>query len=389
MMKTIDTLRADMIKARLFSYKEISAFRYLSPGMDQQREKVKEALGACNRLTSKMAGCGQVDEWNNVRYCKVPLCPRCFLRERTKQTRQAIRRTFAGATNNDLAFATILLPPVAHLSEVRQLMQREKRKFINLVDRKRRNDIRWNNFQMLGWWEMDRMRFADFNDAGRKTQIALDNLGFPIMGADDDTIWRPHLHVIIETGGLPLEDIKAAFKTDGRTGPYQVHIEQFAPQKPVNKNIQCIVRYCLKFRIETDFKTNDPSDFDQEDRDTKKSRSWWPDADIKAYVMWLNGDEMSGFRSLRFVVGKKKKAVTRPDLINTDSKAQVVSKAEGFGETFPRGMNEVSPKKSSLKEDIFKIHINSKRNINDFNELKYTNNIDRLSNNNKLLLDTN
>ncbi|GGF87081.1 hypothetical protein GCM10010924_13490 [Rhizobium wenxiniae] len=307
MINDIQKIRAEMIKARLFSRRELGQFRWLSPGMQQQRDRLQDAFDVNHPVVTKMATCGQIDDWNNVRYCGLPLCPRCFLRERKDQTRQAIRSTFSCCANEDLAFATILLPPIMCLSDLRQIMNKEKRKFVNLANRKRRQDIKWDSFQMLGWWEVDRMEFGALQNAGRKTRIALEALGMPLLAADNDTFWRPHLHVIIQTGGVPLEEIKLAFKADGHSGPYQVDIQPFDVDRPVNRNIQRIVRYCLKFRIEDDFKGKRFADFDEDDRDAKKDRSWWPDKDIRAYVAWLKGDDMSGFRSLRFALGKKQK----------------------------------------------------------------------------------
>ncbi len=180
--------------------------------------------------------------------------------------------------------------------------------FAPFIDRQRKKDSRWDDFQLLGWWEIDRMSFGDFESCGRNTRLALDALGFPLMEAPDKTIWRPHLHAIIRKGGLTTEEIASALRKETHTAKYQVDIQPFRAYRDVKENIQSIVRYCLKFRIECDYKVPDAQDFiGQEQADEAKAteRNWWPAEDIRQYVDWLCV-ERSGFQSLRVVIGQAK-----------------------------------------------------------------------------------
>lgn len=302
-MKTkMGQLRANMMTKDAFAPYERRKIRYLSPGNEAQRQVVKAALPKGHTLVGRMDCCGQIDQSQNIYYCGVPLCPRCHMRERTEQTAQAIKKTFVNAVNEELAFATILLPVQLDFSGMTQLLENEKRRLRTFVDRQRKKDEQWAEFELLGWWEIDRMNFGDFENCGRNTQIALKGLDFPLIETPEKTIWRPHLHAIIRMGKLTEEEVANALRKETHTAKYQVDIQPFRQTRKVGTNIQNIVRYCLKFRIEADYKKPDAQDFIEADQEPLITRNWWSPEDIRAYAEWLCV-ERSGFQSLRFRIG--------------------------------------------------------------------------------------
>ncbi len=308
-MKTkMEQLQADMMTKGVFTRNERRQMKYLTKANEAQRQYIRAALPANHLARRWMETCGDVDDYGNIDYCGVPLCPRCHMRERAVQTGKTIKKLFCDAANDELAFATILLPPQLDFSGMTDLVENEKRRLRTFIDRQRKKDSRWDDFQLLGWWEIDRMSFGDFESCGRNTRLALDALGFPLMEAPDKTIWRPHLHAIIRKGGLTTEEIASALRKETHTAKYQVDIQPFRAYRDVKENIQSIVRYCLKFRIECDYKVPDAQDFiGQEQADEAKAteRNWWPAEDIRQYVDWLCV-ERSGFQSLRVVIGQAK-----------------------------------------------------------------------------------
>ncbi len=308
-MKTkMEQLRADMMTKGVFTRYERRQIKTLTKANEAQRQCVEAALPANHLARRWMDTCGEVDQYGNINYCGVPLCPRCHMRERSVQTGKTIKKIFCNAGNEDLAFATILLPPQLDFSGMTDLVENEKRRLRTFIDRQRKKDARWDDFQLLGWWEIDRMSFGDFETCGRNTRLALDALGFPQIEAPDKTIWRPHLHAIVRKGGLTTKEIAAALRKETHTAKYQVDIQPFRADRDTGDNIQNIVRYCLKFRIECDYKRPDAQDFIEAEQadDTKPTeRNWWPVEDIRAYVDWLCL-ERSGFRSLRVVIGQAK-----------------------------------------------------------------------------------
>lgn len=308
-MTAMEKLRAELMRTKQFDWRQRQQLRWLSPKNEEQRRVVMAALGPDHELMPRMIRCGEVNDSNNMFYCGVPLCPRCFMRERGRQTRQAIRDTFIGADNADMVFVTILLPVRTDLAEVHDVVEREKRRLRNFVIRQRSIDARWNDFHMVGFWEMGRMTFGDLEGAGRKTKLALKNLEFPYVGAEDETVWLPHLHAIVHKGRLTDREIAKALRNDGHHAPYQVDVQPFHTYRSVAKNLQNVTRYSLKFRIEDNVNQLDALDYIVTDADAAGTRNWWPAKDIKAYAKWLCL-ERSGFQSLRFVLGKGNTAKT-------------------------------------------------------------------------------
>lgn len=284
--------------------KDKKRFRWLTEGLEQQRTVLMDALGFGHPLRGAAIRCGRIDDpdTNYMKRCNIPLCPRCFMTERTKQIKQATRERFAGVPNEQLAFATILLPMSTTLSDVSETIATEKTRMRNMVSLKRRKDSRWDNFEILGWWEIDRMAYTDIEGLGRNSRIALEQLGIPLFWYDDTTMWRPHLHAIIRLDQLSVSEVADAFRSNGYGAAYQVDIQPFKANRRVGLNIKSVIQYALKFRIESDFKAaNDGRDADEYDL---ANRKWWPAEDIRTYAEWLC-EENSRFQSLRFSLGVK------------------------------------------------------------------------------------
>lgn len=326
-MASIEQLRADLMTKGVFTRYERRQIKTLTKANEAQRQYVRAALPVNHLARRWMETCGEIDDYGNIDYCRVPLCPRCHLRERGVQTGKAVKKIFCNATNDELAFATILLPPQLDFSGMTALVENEKRRLRTFIDRQRRKDTRWNDFQLMGWWEVDRMSFGDFETCGRNTRLALDALGFPSMEAPNKTIWRPHLHAIVRKGELSTEEVASALRKETHTAKYQVDIQPFRTNRHVGDNIQNIVRYCLKFRIECDYKRLDAQDFiETELADVAKptERNWWPVEDIRAYVDWLCL-ERSGFQSLRVIIGQTNEISIREEPEYGDKSTSAVS----------------------------------------------------------------
>jgi hypothetical protein len=309
-MKTpMQELRADMMTKPGSGYtrREKKEIEFLTPANEEQRGVVMDALPLNGFLRDQMASCGKRSLTENIIYCRVPLCPRCHMRARTRQSAIAIKKEFAGVANEELAFVTILLPVQTDFNGMTNLFETEKRRLRTLVDRRRAKDGRWNDFQLMGWWEIDRMSFSDYEGSGRNTRLALDDLDFPVAASPDTTIWRPHLHAIVRLGRLTADEVTGALRKETHTGAYQVDLQGFHTNRDVANNLKSVIRYSLKFRIESDYKRPDALDFiEAEDAEDKaRARAWWPAKDIAAYVDWLCPTGRSGFQALRVMIGSK------------------------------------------------------------------------------------
>lgn len=299
-------LRNAISDAGLISRRDKKRFRWLTEGYEQQRAIVMAALGDGHPMKVKMMGCGKIEDpdADYMRHCGVPLCPRCFSLERSKQIKQATQERFACVGNHQLAFATILLPLTTSLSEVDEIHETTKTRLRNIIAKQRRKDSRWDNFELVGWWEMDRMVYDDVEHVGRNTRIAVKDLGVPLVYYDDTTIWRPHFHAIIRLGQLTIDEVSDALRESGYGASYQVLIKPLADKRRVGLNLKKLIQYALKFRIEDDYKDNGPVGDATDYEYDLSARKWWPDADIRAYAEWLC-QKHSGFQSLRFTLGPK------------------------------------------------------------------------------------
>lgn len=300
----------------------------LTPGMQAQNDRVEQSLGMMHEISRKMSDCGTDMGNGNFYYCRHPQCMRCVLEERRLETRQAIRKTFAGLDNDDLAFVTILLPVTKNISEVWAAIKKHKAKFRSAIDeRRRKRGAAWDKVQMVGWWELDRYTDTEFHALGRNTQDALEDLNAPLI-ATGRTVWRPHLHAIVALGGVTPKDIKEMFEGKGYNGRHQVHVQPFYARKEVNKNLQRAIRYCLKMRLETDYKRTGPFDPDYHSKEGKdRERQWWSLKDIKTHGEWLN-EPRSGFQSLKFTIGVSKK-----ERSDREDNVEVTNETSGIGNT--------------------------------------------------------
>ncbi|MEF2554342.1 hypothetical protein VQ042_24005 [Aurantimonas sp. A2-1-M11] len=322
----IQTLRDALIAkngghaGRHYRSRKITA---LSPGMQAQAEQLAAAASGLSSLDAafRLDECGELDPWGGNKACGIAACPRCFMNYRRKETAISIRKRFPGVPNERLAFVTILLEPTQKLSNVLPLFDAEKRRMRNMADRKCREDDRWGDVQWVTWLEADRMSVSDLEDAGRNTRVYFENAAiYPVLDATR-TIWRPHIHGIVELGDLTAKEFADTLRVYGHVTPYQVDVKPFDVSRPVEENLRDTTRYCLKFRIEEGFKGK-PAEPDGEPSDKANAgRNWWCRADIEAFVGWLA--TCRGFQKLRF--SRKKRVKSSGNISSSSSETELRS----------------------------------------------------------------
>jgi hypothetical protein len=292
--------------------------------MEEQRQRVMQALGPSHVLTARMRGCGEIDDWDNMKLCGVPTCPRCFLNHRRRQTGQAIKKTFLNIPNEQLGFLTVLVPEVsAHLYEVSEIIKEAERKLRSFVTRSRRRDPRWNAVHLVGYWELDRIRVGDIPGLGQNTQRFLRDARGPKGLGPEVTLWLPHFHAVVALGEVSREEFAEGLRGYGHGASHQVDLRMFDQSRRVQANLQSVIRYANKFRVEDHFKRLPDGEAAVEKVVIDlPDRRWWPNEDIKALTEWLCL-EQKGFRSLRFVVGVPR-AASAVDVIDGSSKSVAV-----------------------------------------------------------------
>lgn len=292
--------------ATAFTWWEKDRILTLAPGFEQHRWAVKLAVGRDSDIANRMDDCGILRSRGNYQECRVPLCPRCFMLRRGRETGKNIRKFFKGCENTDLGLLSVLLPVTTDLGTVRKSMAYHKQKIINMLAMKRREDARWKSVHMVGYWELNRYSDTDYLEFGRLTQMAMDKLNWP-LSANGNTVWHPHFHAIVARGEVSLAEITDLFRDEAFNQPYQVDLQPFDVQRPVERNLQTVTRYCMKFRLEHNFKRRDAFDGDEELEFLPcEERAWWPKADVAAYAKWLC-NQHGAFRAMRFRIGPKRK----------------------------------------------------------------------------------
>lgn len=282
-MSTMNALRAKLITAA-FTKRDRSKIKWLSPSMAEQLDVVLKAVSAEPKIYDRMSRCGEDAAGDNVFYCQVPLCPRCFMRRRGKETGVAIKTVFAGASNADMSFVTLLLPVTTKLSA--KDLRSAKRRLSYVMSRRRAKTPTWDAMTVLGWFEMERTPDDALASLGRNTRLALNDLGWPTTQTGA-TVWRPHIHAVIHHPGLTPEDVRAGLR-EFYPGAYQVSVKPFSAGVTIENNIKESIRYALKFRIE-------------EAEEGASTRLWWPPNDICSYGKFLCED-LAGFQSLRILI---------------------------------------------------------------------------------------
>ncbi|MBO9589464.1 hypothetical protein [Devosia sp.] len=323
----LTTLRAELMAKGYFSYHEKKKIPGLTLGMLQHRKAVETALGWYDDISKRMRDCGSLDQWNNPSECKVPLCPRCMMLKRGRETAENIE-LFAHQGNDKLVFLTLLLPLTRHLDDIPKLKAEHKLKIRNALKYQARKDPRWKQVYMKGYWEIEHYLDTELDEVGRNKKIATSMLN-PYVCAVGASIWHLHCHAIVALGDISMEELKQALRAKAYDIPYQVDIEPFESHRGVEDNIKSITRYGMKFRIEKDFKRAEPFDPDYVfDMEASHKRSWWPKKAVQEFARLLCKSRAS-FQATNFWIGpdgKKKNEVRlkRKKILKAPTKTEVL-----------------------------------------------------------------
>lgn len=294
-------LRAAMMEQNCFTRREKKNIPSLTLGMLQQWKAVEVALGWHDDIPKRMRECGAINQYGNKTECRVPLCPRCMMLRRGKETAKNIK-LFAHHGNEKLAFLTVLLPLERDLAETVELKKQHKLKFRNAIKYLARKDPRWKEVYMKGYWEIDYYLDTELHELGRNKKIAMSALN-PVLWAVGKPAWHLHCHAIVHLGDVTLQEVKDAFRAQAYDLPYQVDIQPFKSHRSVEENLKTLTRYSMKFRIETDFKRSGLFDPDYSfSLAVSHERNWWPKQVVAEFARFLCKPRAS-FQSATFWIG--------------------------------------------------------------------------------------
>ena len=212
-------------------------------------EELKNALGrrGSSPLRSRLKSCGTSTEWKNVVRCGAVACATCRSIYASRQV-GAIQEAFAGASNDSLAFVTIVMGLTSWTGDIREIFDTGRRKLRNIVDQNRRADARWRDLQIVGWLEVDAFDPHRFADLPANKRVQLEAIGLPYIGAGPT--WVVTLHALVSLAGV--DRYRLAEELQRRwAAPTQVDVCEFHRDKSPDQNINSLVRYCLKHQTET------------------------------------------------------------------------------------------------------------------------------------------
>lgn len=297
----LTSLRAELMAQGYFTYREKKKIPGLTLGMLQHRKAVEVALGWHDAISSRIRECASLDKWGNPSECKVPLCPRCMMLQRGRETAENIE-LFAHQGNEKLVFLTLLLPMTRNLDDIPKLKAEHKLKIRNALKYQARKDPRWKQVYMKGYWEIEHYLDTELDELGRNKKISASRLN-PYLFAVGASVWHLHCHAIVALGEVSIDELKEALRAKSYDVPYQVDIEPFRAQRQVEENIKSITRYGMKFRIEKDFKRADAFDPDFVfDMEASNYRKWWPKKAVQEFARFLCKSRAS-FQSTNFWIG--------------------------------------------------------------------------------------
>lgn len=160
----------------------------------------------------------------------------------------AIQEAFAGASNDSLAFVTIVMGLTSWTGDIREIFDTGRRKLRNMVDRNRRADARWSDLQIVGWLEVDAFDPHRFADLPANKRVQLEAIGLPYIGAGPT--WVVTLHALVSLAGVDRYRLTEELQRSW-AAPTQVHVCEFHGDKSPDQNINSLVRYCLKHQTDT------------------------------------------------------------------------------------------------------------------------------------------
>lgn len=294
-------IQAALMASEAFKPYEKKKIPGLTLGMLQHWKAVQVAVGWHDDISDRMRDCGNLDQWGNPSECRFPLCPRCFMLERGRETAENIE-LFAHQGNEQLAFLTLLLPLTRNLDDIPKLKADHKLKIRNALKYKARHDPPWKQVYMKGYWEIEHYLDTELEEGGRNTKIATSALN-PVAWAVGASVWHLHCHAIVALGDISIEELREALRAKSYDKPYQVDIQPFRSHRTPENNIKSITRYGMKFRIEKDFKRTEPFDPDYVfDMEVSNTRIWWPKDAVEKFTRFLCKPR-GGFQGTHFWIG--------------------------------------------------------------------------------------
>lgn len=261
-------------------------------------EELKSALGRrdTSALKSRLNSCGNATEFKNVTSCGAVACAKCRERYINRQI-SILQEAFSGVDNTGLVFVTVVLELTGSVEYIGGIFQQFRRKLRNIIDKNRRRSRAWADLQIVGWLEVDAFDPERFADLPPRKKEQAEAMGLPFYQATTPT-WVVTFHGIVSLGAVERQELARELE-ERWPAPGQVHVQPFHMDKAPSKNLNSLVRYCLKHEHTT--------------ATTVSGAEPWAMAWKVEYYEYLNRWSR-GFQSLRIWIKSRRITKTKNDV---------------------------------------------------------------------------
>lgn len=270
------------------------------------------ALSPFSRLRNTMMGCGQPSEHKVAEPCRKIGCQRCREKCVHREVDKAVD-LFGSCSNSEMAFATVVLGATCNVGDIKNMFAKARRQLRSVIDRRRRAKPRWNDIEVLGWMEVDLVEEDQLDAIGTQRRSLIDQVGLPtfIRGRP---IWVVTFHGVVRLVDRVDRYSFAEALKEVWPEERQVHVEPFLEEKSLRQNLNSLVRYCLKFKCETNL--------------PPVKVGWRPERIAEFYEFMAGWSR--GFQRCKISIGPKGLKRTVNDRSN--SYAKTVSRSSSLGD---------------------------------------------------------
>ena len=230
--------------------------------------------------------CGTRQPNGRLYNCGSPACPYCRDRYIAKQ-REPLQEWYADVPNDRLGMISVVVGVTEPncIGQIPMMVKKTRKGLRNLIDRARKKDPAWNEFELTAWAELDVVDDDQVTVLGDRKRRQIDE----IRGSStfSGRIWILTFHGLVYYGeSLSITSVRDVFKQHWPLFE-QVDVRSLTPHNSAHRNISNIVNYCLK---------NDCSFTDSDNPEYP-----WSMDQIKEHYILIN-ESSQGFRSLRFSI---------------------------------------------------------------------------------------
>lgn len=266
-------------------------------------QRLISGLAADSDLALRLRRCGSLSNGTHgwLYRCRLPPCPGCRSIYATRQRRKA-SEMFAGAENNEMALATVVLGVVGTLADMDALLAKGRRDLRNAVNAQRAARVAWKGVELLGWFEVDAVHSDDLQFVAAERRDLLGKLG--AGGGMNGPIWVATFHAVVRHERIDWQEVQSTLAAQWPLVT-QVDVQPFRRHLSPTWNLENCVNYAVKHQAVTKLGTRTEP---------------WPVTWLVSYYEWLH-EWSPSFKRLRILLRRSNgitRHATNPSVVHDD-----------------------------------------------------------------------